>query len=169
MANKQGRLVVLKIVGAELRFNDGATDNLTESLDDLVVRANDLQQPNREFGEYIINRHIPLQFQQQGTPKKWKPLNATYAAWKRKHYGNMPILIRTGAMRAGFKSQVTPRTLRITNSVKAKGGKPYWQYHQEGTDNMPQRMLIQMVSADRDIYRGFVIDHLIHKQTGGVR
>jgi hypothetical protein len=167
----QGRKATVKIVGAEIQFSGGVDKaDVVDYLNALYVRAQDLQQPLQRFGAYLVDKHIPRQFEAQGTPKRWAPLSPAYAAWKRRHYGNLPKLVLTGAMQAGFRWQVTLQTLRVINRVKAgqRGGVPRWTYHQLGTEHMPARPMLQITNKDREQFRQFVYAWLTFETGGGV-
>jgi len=118
--------------------------------------------PLQRFGAYLVDQHIPQQFEKQGTPKRWAPLSPKYAAWKKRHYGSLPKLILTGAMRDSFTYQVTPRTLRVESKVK------YWTYHQTGTRKMPARPVVQISQKDRDELRTLTRAWITFETGGGV-
>jgi hypothetical protein len=167
----QGRKTTVKIVGAEIMLGGGiAKADVIRYLNDLHVRAQDMQVPLQRFGAYLVEQHIPRQFEAQGTPKRWAPLSPAYAAWKRRHYGNLPKLVLTGAMRGGFRWETTPRTLRVINQVKSgqRGGVPRWTYHQLGTEHMPARPMLQITNKDYARLREIVNLWLTFETGGGV-
>jgi phage gpG-like protein len=167
----QGRKTTVKLVGAELQIASGVDKvDVLEYLNALHVRAQDLQRPLQRFGAYLVDVHIPRQFAAQGTPKRWAALSPKYAAWKRRHYGALPKLVLTGAMQAGFRWKVTPRSLQVINQVKVgqRGGVPRWTYHQLGTETMPARPLLQITKKDRDQLRQIVNEWLTFETGGGV-
>lgn len=159
-----GSKTVVKVVGAQITLRTNADHAMIAGrLEDLGLAAKDMRGAFDQYGEYIVNKHIPNQFKRQGTPKRWAPLSEKYAQWKRKHYGNLPILVLSGKMRKGFKWQVTPRTMKIVNRVAAgQGGNktPRWLWHQEGTDNMPARPMLQIGRKDRDMLIKYAHAHL---------
>jgi len=75
----------------------------------------------------------------------WVPLSERYGKWKEKHYPGMPILVRTGALKAsltgGFAEgsifDAMPAELKLGTSVR------YAMYHQTGSikvaDHPPKR------------------------------
>lgn len=167
----QGRLTVVKVVGGEMhvRFGDIHTDDLVEYLDDLGLRMQDLQPVFDRYGEYLVREHIPGQFRRQGYPKRWAPLSTKYERWKERHYPGRPILVLTGRMRAGFRWEARPRSLRVINRVRAgQGGRgqPRWFYHQHGTDVMPARPMLQITDEDRDTLQAMSREHLEEAQNG---
>ena len=150
----QGRLTVIKVVGGEMhvRFGQPNVDDFATRLEELGLRMQDLQPVLDKFGRYLVREHIPGQFAAQGHPKRWASLSPAYARWKARHFPGRPILVRTGAMKGGFRYEARKRSLRVINRVKAgqKGrGKPRWFYHQHGTGNMPARPVLQISDADR--------------------
>ena len=150
----QGRATTVKLVGADIVLRAGAKDNVDDVLDylnALGLRFQDFQPVMERFGEYLVEEHIPRQFKQRGTPKRWAPLNDAYAKRKRALYGNRPLLVATGRMKAGFKYETTPRTLKVINRVTAGQGRnktPRWTWHQNGTETMPARSMIQIGQTD---------------------
>lgn len=142
---KRGTRTTLKLVGADVAIRTSYDSaDIAASLEALSISAKHLQPVLDDYGAYIVDKHIQNQFKRQGTPKRWAALSRDYAAWKLANYGRKPILVLTGRMKAGFKWQATARTLVIKNSRK------YWQYHQDGTDKMPARPVMQIGKRDRD-------------------
>lgn len=165
-----GEETIVKVLGANISIRRSG-DDVLDYLEGIGLRAKDMQTPLDRFGRYLVEQHIPRQFAQQGTPKRWAALNKQYAAWKRRRYGNLPKLVLSGAMRKGFKWEVTARTLKVINRVKSgqKGrGVPRWQYHQRGTDNMPARPMLQITEKDRDMLRELAQDWILFETGGGV-
>ncbi len=158
----RGRKTVVKMIGADVQMQLYSTDEMLDYLQNIGLRARDMQTPLQRFGEYLVNEQIPQQFEKQGIPKRWSPLSPAYAAWKRRHFGKLPILVLSGAMRAGFSYKVTPRTLQIRNRKK------YWQFHQTGTAKMPARPPLQITNADREKLRELAREWMTFETGGGV-
>jgi phage gpG-like protein len=158
----RGKKTVVKLTGVEVQMQWASTDEMRDYLQSLSLRAKDLQVPLARFGQYLVEKHIPQQFEKQGTPKRWAPLSPKYAAWKKRHYGNLPKLVLTGQMRESFTYVVTPRTLRVENRRK------YWAYHQTGTRTMPARPPLQMTTKDREQLRELVRAWIMFETGGGV-
>lgn len=159
-----GRLTVTKFVGGTmaLSFSPDVID-IIRFLEDREARLLDLQPALNEFGEYIVNEHIPNQFKTQGTPKRWAPLSAKYKRWKDRHFPGRPILVRTGRMKAGFRWEARKKSLRIINRITAgqRGSRtPRWFWHQFGTGKMPARPMLQITDADRAKLVEIVEEHL---------
>ena len=100
-----------------------------------------LQNPKKAFnqiGDMLVDEYeqnFPTEGARLG--KKWKKLTAGSLAQKaRLGYGGQPILVRTGKMMSNFKKEVKRLSVRVHNPTS------YYQYHQLGTPNMPQRKMI---------------------------
>lgn len=69
------------------------------------------------------------------------PLSPKYAEWKRRHFGELPILRLTGRLRQSLTETsdgdflYAPERLRVLLGTKVK----YARYHQVGTKRMPRR------------------------------
>lgn len=172
----QGRKTTVKLLGADVTIRNGLeTDDFVTYLDDLGLRFNDLQPVLGRFGEYLVEEHIPRQFKKRGTPKRWAPLSPDYAALKRRLYGNLPLLVLSGRMKAGFTSEATKRTLRVINRVAAGQGRnktPRWTWHQNGTETMPARPMLQINQYDytrlRQFAQAYVTGATVRQGGGGL-
>lgn len=157
----RGRLTVAKLYGSEilLRFDPGA-DVIAEEIDRRIARLRDLRPVFDEYGAYLVEEHIPLQFKLEGQPQRWARLSERYARYKKKYYGNAEILVISGAMKRGFKHQTFKRSMRIVNPDKK------WFYHQFGTGTIPARPMVQVRDTDRRMLRGLLIQYV---QSGKVK
>jgi phage gpG-like protein len=158
----KGKKTIVKMTGCEITIQESGTAETIAYMQSLQLRAKEMQVPLARFGAYMVDTSIPLQFKAQGTPQRWKPLSKKYAAWKRAHYGNLPKLVITGAMRDAFTWQTTPRTLRIENNVS------YWTYHQTGTRKMPARPPLNVRVQDREKLNELAQLWLMQETGGGV-
>jgi len=160
----QGRQTIIKSVGGaiKVRFTDPV--QAIRYFDSISAALKDLQEPLEEYGRYIVEEHIPRQFEAQGFPQRWPSLKTEYRKWKEKHYPGKPILVRTGRMKAGFSYQVTKRTLRVVNRVTAgqRNRTPRWSWHQEPSEDSPLRArpMLQTTEKDLVILSEHVFDHL---------
>ena len=172
----QGRKTTVKVLGADVTVRNGIeTDDFVGYLEDLGMRVNDFQPVMERFGEYLVEEHIPRQFKRRGTPKRWAPLSKDYAAIKRRLYGNLPLLVLSGRMKAGFRYEATKRTLRVINRVAAGQGRnktPRWTWHQTGTETMPARPMLQVNQYDytrlRQFAQAYVTGAVVRQGGGGV-
>lgn len=150
----QGRRTVVRAVGGQVdvRFGDIDTPDIVKYFEELGLRMEDMQPVFDRYGEYIVEEHIPRQFQTQGTPNRWAPLSPKYALWKSIHFPGMPLLQRTQRMKRGFRWEAKPRSLRIINRVTAGQSVriPRWRFHQDGTSKMPARQMLQISQRDND-------------------
>ena len=161
----QGRRTVINVVGGDvhIRFASLKETDLMEHLADMGLRMEDVRPVMERFGRYLVEEHIPHQFEVRGTPRPWAGLDQEYARRKAIRFPGMPILEATRRMKKGFSHEARPRSLRITNRVKAgqsAGSKPRWIYHQSGTSTMPARQVLQMRQIDYQKLREFASDHL---------
>ncbi|KPV42020.1 phage virion morphogenesis protein [Alicyclobacillus ferrooxydans] len=86
----------------------------------------------------------------------WRPLSSKYKAWKERHYPGMPILVRTGALKAsltepygeGVIYEVYPQELTLGSDLKTKNGYTLATLHQFGSvkvaDHPPKRPPVQI-------------------------
>jgi hypothetical protein len=71
--------------------------------------------------------------------ERWAALSPDYEAWKSLHFPGKGILQRTGEMKRAVSNPlraVTPTSLTLTIDSDVL------PYHQDGTDRMPQRLLV---------------------------
>ena len=90
----------------------------------------------------------------------WAPLSPSYAADKARRFGAQPILVATGKLRdslvggSAISRQVGNESLEFGTSV------PYGIYHQKGTQNMPQRKILDLNSDDQRTLMKMLQRHL---------
>lgn len=93
------------------------------------------QSAKREWGDTLIEDNKPYwknQTEVNGRP--WKPLSASYRAWKAGKFGNAPILRLTGQMQDSVQIITYLRNDKIDVQTTKVG-----PYHQFGTDTIPKR------------------------------
>lgn len=92
----------------------------------------------QDIEDFVVNDVFDTEGEATGSP--WQPLSAKYAAEKARDYPGMPILQRTGAMRAGFYSLVDNTNLRFGNAVE------YFKYHQSNQPRkvIPRRLMLYL-------------------------
>ena len=163
----RGEISIISVrAGLEVTANVGLS-GFKEYLQDLKIGLNDMKPILDRYGQYLVEEHIPRQFKLQGSPTPWHRLSPKYAIAKKKQWGNKPILVASGNMKAGFRWKAMPRTLRIINRVmsRQKGrGIPRWVYHQGGTRRMVARPMMQLVNFDRGKLRFFTIEYLFGEE-----
>lgn len=157
----RGQLTVVKTLGGTVQVSFGRPADVIRFFEDRERKLTDLREPLDRYGRYLVEEHIPAQFQSQGYPKRWASLSPAYTKQKAKKCPGRPILVCTGAMKAGFRWKAFKRSLRIINRVRRgqRGGIPRWQYHQGGKGRK-HRPMLQV--TDRDLARltEFVFDSL---------
>ena len=78
----------------------------------------------------------------------YAPLNPKYAAWKKKHFGNKPILVREGKMKQRALVCKVYKTSKNAWIVKPRKPTFYHKYHEEGGKNLPARPSFTMNKED---------------------
>lgn len=81
----------------------------------------------------LIMRYFLLNYSKQGSEA-----DNQFVAWReRKDKKNKnPLLVKSGDMKSSFKTSVRNNGFLIENL------QPYFQYHQEGTEHIPQREML---------------------------
>lgn len=105
----------------------------------LKSNLSNLQVPFESYGNYFIADTLK-QYRQERSPSgdKWQPLApATIKRKKSKGYP-LSILIAKGKMINSFRKEVTKDKLTISNTAE------YFDFHQEGTGRIPQRVIVGM-------------------------
>lgn len=141
--------------------DDGAAE-MKKLLDLRRTQIENMTPVYQNFGRYLVGFHIPQQYSAGGTPLKWAQLSEKYARYKRRVRPAAPLLVFSGAMRAGFGYEVrAPGDLWITNT------QDYARYHQTGTAKMPARKWLQMGEADYTHLRKLAREHITRKYGAG--
>ena len=166
----RGLVTTVNVVGGDVSILMTGEMALFDRLDWLRVQLKDMRVLMAKFGEYLVREHIPGQFKAQGTPRRWAPLSARYAAWKRANYGNLPILILSGRMSKGFTYEAHARTLVIVNRVTAgqsDTSTPRWVFHQFG-QRRKNRPMLQIGKRDHQRLQALAREYLAFEQGEGV-
>lgn len=87
-------------------------------------------------------------FLQQGPG--WAPLSPRYAAYKAKHWPNMPILTRSGKLQQSLTSRPFGHEQITAKSGEYGTAVDYAKYHQHGTTKMPQRRPVNIPETTRN-------------------
>lgn len=106
----------------------------------------------KDLGKHVLPKVVPVleasvaaQFDAEGkgpAAGKWKPLSQQYAEWKAKHFGSLPMLERSGALKRGLTQSgaaTARRDINDTTLVYGTKGVGYATFHQLGTVKMPSR------------------------------
>lgn len=106
----------------------------------------------RDFGRHVFPRLVPVfedavrtQFEARGrgpAAGHWKPLSPSYAKWKEARFPGMPLMERTGDLRAALTdagSSMAWREWSASQLSFGTAGVPYASYHQMGAGRLPAR------------------------------
>lgn len=116
-----------------------------------------LEEPLDRMADELLAA-VRLQFATEGVAglgAKWTPLEASYRAWKEKHWPGRPILVRTGGMKGALLNKkhavtITPTTL--VYEPKGEGGRRA-SFHQTGHHGehgtLPQRKIVALTTAQK--------------------
>ena len=149
----KGKTTYIRLFGCTLKVSWGDTEEWVRHYEELRGRAKNLLPVFQRYGSYLLES-IERNFQAQGRPERWAPLNPLYAARKAKKWPGRGILEASGAMRRGFEYYATPQTLKIRNAARW-----WWIVHQKGTTNLfgrgirlPARVMVIMQRADKGVF-----------------
>lgn len=157
------KLTVVRAVGAEVHFrsHDVHVDDWSRRYEELGLKLSDMGEVFSRFGKYMVQESIPATFAAKGRPKRWAILSPKYSMMRYGKTGVVASLVLSGKMRGAFKQEPHPRSMRIVNRAK------YWTYHQFGTEEMPQRIIIQMLEEDEARFLKTVHEYLAEGLPGG--
>ena len=87
---------------------------------------------------------VQKNFAQEGDPVGgWRALSPEYAAWKLRHFGPKPILVRSGAMKESLRMGGRLNVFRAFKAYAELGSLvKYLPFHQRGTRRMPRRQVL---------------------------
>lgn len=158
MAQRRGKETRIKLVGGEMTFSMQDPTDVTRRapLEKYLTGSRDFSRVFEAFSAYH-DRSIERNFAAEGRPSKWAPLTAaTIRERVQLGYGAGPILVRTGAMKRGFRWLWGPRSYRVWNI------KPYFIYHQEGAPKaaIPARPMLVLLPQDLAQFTKLARQHL---------
>src|SRR4051812_24138664 len=121
----------------------GRSVNLTITIDDerlqltlknVTMRLDDFRRFWTDFFAPQFFADIQKNFELEGKlVGGWRALSPGYAAWKLRHYGPKPILVRTGALKASLMPRGRGNILRAFKARGEFGSQiPYLTKHQRG-------------------------------------
>lgn len=104
-------------------------DGVEERLKKLGLSLHNFAPALESLGAQLIRFYSDTVFSSSGTAlgSRWRPLSESTEIEKNGKWPGRGILERTGAMKLGFYSEITPETLFVSNKV------PYFRFHQLGT------------------------------------
>lgn len=155
---KRGVSTRIKLVGGEVTFSmqDSQLVEMRQPLDHYTEGSKNFSPVFEEFWQYH-RRSIQRNFEAEGRPEKWAPLKAaTIRERIRLGYGAGPILVRTGALKRGFRADWGPRSYRVSNL------KFYFPFHQQGAPraNIPARPMLTLLPQDLAQFTRIARKHL---------
>lgn len=100
----------------------------------------DLKRSLGASGLYLTNFFSGEVFASRGRVigQPWSRLNESYATWKARMFPGRPPLIRSGEMQRSFFSKASAQRLELGNRAD------HFQFHNEGTGNVPQRVMMRI-------------------------
>lgn len=150
----QGKNTVFKLIGAELhmQFTGDGAGELSVMLDHYQTRAKDFSPAFGAFDKQVMMPGIQKTFSQGGRPNRWHPLaESTQRQRVAEGYGGAsPILVRSGALKKGFRSRIGKRSYAVFNRVF------YYPYHQFGAPNLPARPMVVVLTGQRRLFTEIV-------------
>jgi hypothetical protein len=111
-----------------------------------------------EWAPILLNENKPFwrnQTQPNGRP--WKPLTNQYRAWKKKRYGEQPILRATGKMQDTAKVRTSLKNDRFEVLTTSVG-----PYHQFGTKKMAARPWMGVPDTSLKKLSGIAWKHILN-------
>lgn len=147
-----GRHTVVKLFGVDLDFSfsryegGGRETDASINLSGMLRRGRDMTPLFESWRELLYQQTADV-FANEGMPTHWLPLSQKYAAWKRKHYGEKPIMRMTDRLYASLTGgpegvfAAHPQTLEYGTMV------PYFEVHQEGWEGVPQRQMLVLLDS----------------------
>ncbi|AYD81509.1 tail completion or Neck1 protein [Arthrobacter phage KBurrousTX] len=90
------------------------------------------------------------QFDQEGAytgTSRWSSLSPDYGAWKQRHYPGKPILQLTGDLVESMTERPFGVDIISHNQMVIGTAVPYARFHQDGTEKMPARPIVQKPSG----------------------
>jgi len=117
------------------------------------AQITDIEEVADDINEaFIADQKRSFRSEGASSGPKWAPLSPLYKRWKSKNYPGMPILQRTGRLRASLTLPGHPEhgfavlsktTMQVGTEV------PYAIHHQAGSTSLPRRPIIRFTSRFR--------------------
>lgn len=122
----------------------------------------DLSDEFENTGKYLIDFTTQQVFETEGQifASPWAQLSKPYTYTKRRKYPNRGILEATGNMRRGFMFTILNSRAALFHNIYDES---YLQYHQEGTQNMPKRVIYKLDNERKEAIRD-IFTTGIHKK-----
>ena len=156
--------IPVRLVGGSIQFsmNGSGVNEWLDRQDRFATAAEDLQEPFREFGDYMTGS-ISRNFGKEGRPRRWTPLSEKYARWKAKHFSGRKILVLSGRLKRKATSKkawvATKKQLRYKPDVPLPGGLDLFSIHQQGL-GLPARQMLVLQDRDKAQFTRIMRKHL---------
>ena len=134
----------------ELSFTIEGEKQLSRKLQIVADGIKDFSDPFKQTAGYLVDAfQQTFDYQGSNIGVAWPPLKESTISQKAKNYAGSPMLVRTGALKAGFQSLYTTDYAKVWNSVN------YFKYHQSSQPRhkLPRR---QMMNLDESIKENIV-------------
>lgn len=118
--------------------------------------SDSMEQIGNYFDDFFSGQVFASRGQVIGEP--WARLDDSYAAWKARKFPGRPPLIRTGLMQRSFKHRSTRLSVSLMNEAD------YFDFVNDGTRNMPARVMMKIDQARESRIISFVEEDLNSKQ-----
>lgn len=147
----------VRVLGGKLKVQaeDSGANIFTRFVRSFRVQVANFKPVFDNYDPYFKGE-IRKNFQQQGRPRRWAELaTSTQRDRERQGFGaTRPILIRSGALFRGFRSNAKRREYSIGNRMF------YFPYHQLGTANIPARPMVVVLRGHREEFARLAREHL---------
>ncbi|MGW6120440.1 hypothetical protein ACWFRF_15465 [Nocardia sp. NPDC055165] len=112
----------------------------------------DLSDAMSDSGRYLTDFFSGQVFASRGgiIGHPWPRLNEAYATEKARQFPGRPPLFRKGLMNRSFKYTSGRLSVEVFNEAW------YFKFHQDGTKNMPARIMMDIDSSRENRIKGFV-------------
>lgn len=113
---------------------------LTARFNRVLARLENLEPEFRQIGEHLTQFFSTAPFLSRGGVygSPWADLSPAYKLRKERLFPGKGTLVASGKMMDSFKANVEPFRVTIVNDSHV------FEYHQMGTDKMPQRVMMQL-------------------------
>ena len=144
-----------------------------QQVDRMLSRTSEKLKDLRPFldgVEDMLSEIVVEQFASEGSRSvSWAPLSPRYAAQKQARWGRQPILVASGAMKKSLISKGGAHIARHPDKETLEFGTqtPYAIYHQTGTEQMPQRKILDLMERDRRAIMKLLQRYLFTGRSGG--
>lgn len=131
----------------QLKWSIQGETQLSRVLLNLDAGTRDLLPAFKDSADFLVKQFGNQVFSTQGAAiqERWARLSPYTVAQKARHGYPPDILIRTGAMKRSFVSEVTSRSATIGNTAE------YFKYHQSNQprQHLPRRVMMKIAEPQK--------------------